>query len=439
MKLQRFKENNKNQKVILIFTIACVLLITGVFLYKTFASFQVIENEDMINGSISNPGDVYFAFYVDNKITKTIPQKGSGYVLDEKNSYCGVLGEKDESIKPILDEEYNLTIKGVTTTKTKCHLYFVKGIYILGKGIPFAFEGEDGLYEITHDEVNGTINDQGFQQTEYRYVGKNPNNYIKFNDEDWRIIGLVNVLTTNGTVEQRVKIVKNESIGAYSWDTTVNDGLRRGENKWYKADLMTLLNDYYYYSKVDQQCWVDEGNLKTKQISCSFDGVNGNIKGLQNVHNMIDENIIWTLGEKFATNITTPEAYQKERIVNNDDSKWPNETSKSSFHSIGLMYPSDYGYAYGNRDCTKNNPLGTQNNPQCYETNWFSVDKLYRQWFLTASIKDNFKVQSLSEGKYLYDGVDAYGASHVHPVLYLKPTVKIIDGSGISTDTYILE
>jgi len=29
--------------------------------------------------------------------------------------------------------------------------------------------------------------------TDYRYTGKNPDNYIKFNNETWRIIGVFNV------------------------------------------------------------------------------------------------------------------------------------------------------------------------------------------------------------------------------------------------------
>ena len=29
--------------------------------------------------------------------------------------------------------------------------------------------------------------------TDYRYIGANPNNYVKFNDELWRIIGVFDV------------------------------------------------------------------------------------------------------------------------------------------------------------------------------------------------------------------------------------------------------
>ena len=52
-----------------------------------------------------------------------------------------------------------------------------------------------------------------------RYQGKNPNNYIWFNDELWRIIGNVPVCLTSGcsTTENRVKIIRNDSIGAIKY------------------------------------------------------------------------------------------------------------------------------------------------------------------------------------------------------------------------------
>ena len=69
----------------------------------------------------------------------------------------------------------------------------------------------DGLYEVRHDDVSGTVDDLGFSQREYRYAGQNPDNYVNFNGELWRIIGLVNVLVPqedgSSKVEQRLKII----------------------------------------------------------------------------------------------------------------------------------------------------------------------------------------------------------------------------------------
>ncbi len=75
----------------------------------------------------------------------------------------------------------------------------------MGKGISLVSEG-DGLYIVKHDNLSGTVNDPGFQTTEYRFAGKAPDNYITFNDELWRIIGLVNVMVDDNLVSKELKL-----------------------------------------------------------------------------------------------------------------------------------------------------------------------------------------------------------------------------------------
>ena len=53
----------------------------------------------------------------------------------------------------------------------------------------------NGLYAVPHTSESL---EEAYRQTEYRYGGVNPNNYVHFNDETWRIIGLVNVKTKEG-------------------------------------------------------------------------------------------------------------------------------------------------------------------------------------------------------------------------------------------------
>ncbi len=125
MKLERFKKRNNKVIGVVLFTIICILLIGSVILYKTFASFEVNHHFNIINGTIEDTGDIYFAFYYDGNIHKDMPSKDSGYILDESKSYCGILGEKEESIKPSLDREtWTIAVTGVTTSRTKCNLYF---------------------------------------------------------------------------------------------------------------------------------------------------------------------------------------------------------------------------------------------------------------------------------------------------------------------------
>ena len=75
----------------------------------------------------------------------------------------------------------------------------------------------------------------------------------------WRIIGLVN--TPEG---QRVKIIKNESIGEYSYDSSSNKvNGSWGVNEWSEADVMKLLNPGYDLNKLESQ----NGEIQTEEYA----------------------------------------------------------------------------------------------------------------------------------------------------------------------------
>ena len=74
-------------------------------------------------------------------------------------------------------------------------------------------EEQKEMYVFNHSETYQTE-----ALTDYRYIGSNPNNYVIFNDEVWRIIGVFPVVNAKGETENRIKIVRNDYIGRYSWD-----------------------------------------------------------------------------------------------------------------------------------------------------------------------------------------------------------------------------
>jgi len=69
-----------------VFTICCVLLIVGVIFYQSFALFETFDNFNVINGNVRDPGDLYFAYYIDDQITLDMPSKDSGYSLSSKSN-----------------------------------------------------------------------------------------------------------------------------------------------------------------------------------------------------------------------------------------------------------------------------------------------------------------------------------------------------------------
>ncbi len=408
MKLKKFKQKDNKRIWIIVFTIMCILLVSGVILYRTFAIFEVKKNQNIIKGTVQDPGNLYFAFFKDNEIQKDIPKKDEGYVLDEESSYCGINGSNEDNIKVTLTEDYVIQVHGVTTSRTKCNLYFVKGKFIQGKGIPIVEEG-DGLYEVIHNHDETTNLDIEWQKNEYRYAGINSKNYVWFNDELWRIIGLVNVKTKNDIVEQRLKIIKNnQNDGEQVWDAN-------NQNDWTKATLQYYLNTEYYSNQLKDS-----------------------------VKSMISEDIIWNIGgikwDDYQSSFVN-QWYEKERekfAYNNQPYEWDN--SNLEFHSIGLMYPSDYGYAVGGENrssCLKREFI--YYNEDCYKDDWlFFKDNSgtsHYQWTISPyGTFYNGAFSVVSDGSIGYNAVTK--TAYVRPTIYLKTNVKIINDEQDGSEEY---
>ena len=103
--------------------------------------------------------------------------------------------------------------------------------------------------------------------TDYRYIGSSPNNYITFNDEVWRIIGVF---------DGRIKIMKQDSLGNMSRDYnhsgasfyTFERGTMVYTNRptnWSGYVGLAYPSDYIYTfaNGVDETCFSNGGNCYT--------------------------------------------------------------------------------------------------------------------------------------------------------------------------------
>ena len=251
-------------------------------------------------------------------------------------------------------------------------------VEIAGKQIRVA-TCKDGLYKVSHNDLEEL--GQEWNKEEYRYAGTNPNNYVRFNNEIWRIIGLVNVKVKDN-IEQRVKIVRTDGIGnqkdfgSYAWDRASED--TSYTNNWTKSKLKDMLNGIYYESGTGE-CWTGELGTTSYQSTCDFTGEGDQVKGLNEVaQNMIDKEVIWNTGAYDEPNITVNQFYEKERGTESSDNnrnpaEWSSETDVGEKHNgIGLIYPSDFGYA------TNGGSIGRET---CFAKdlyNWYSEDGNYK-------------------------------------------------------------
>ena len=239
-----------------------------------------------------------------------------------------------------------------------------------------------------------------------RYMGANPNNYVRFNNKLWRIIGVFDVASTyGGPTEKRLKIIRNDSIGNMEWDSgNVND--------WTQASLQEYLNGDYYNS---------------------IDSVSQNLIG----------DTYWNLGGTAsytsASNGLPSHFYGYERgttVYSGRPTYWVGK--------IGLMYPSDYGYATSGGSTT--------NRASCLAKemyNWDSSsysdcknnDYLYNssyRWTITPDSSDSGGVFRVYTAGYVGNSSAYSSGISVSPVLYLKSTVQITGGEGTSENPFTL-
>ena len=288
----------------------------------------------------------------------------------------------------------------------------------------------DGLMKVSQPATGQTP-----AQTEYRYSGSNVKNYVTFNGEPWRIIGVFSVDDGTGNYEQRVKIMRNDSIGDYSWDSsasTVNGGY--GINEWSQADLKTELNTTYY-NRTSGTCYNGDSNAST---ACDFSST-----GLtETARNMIDD-AKWYTSSYSPEDATSSTAYTAERASTTTqcgsfsslDCSGESVTRTTNWTGkIALAYPSDYGYA--SSGCyTGTQTLYEYNDSTCKNSNWMFNG--FYQWLLsTHSNYARYAQYATSNGRVTY--YFAYYTSAVRPVTYLKSNIVITGGSGTSSDPYTL-
>ncbi len=447
MKLEKYVDKNvKRRKIVLISLGVVVLISVSFLLYKTFASFTESAEFPIMNGKVDYFGnsDVYFVFYKGDKELEEMPQKDNPEKLEFDYASC------DNGASIIWDkEEWAPLVKGLNSVKTKCSLYFkeydpdiaVNYITELAKIDPtnLAYDGKEILGEL------------GTEDNNLRYIGVNSNNYIDIGDRDingnpilWRIIGVMNNITNldnGGQQESLVKIIRSVSIGSYSWDSSaegINNGY--GVNEWSEADLMKLLNppiyntipsigNSLYWFHTNGNCYNGLNEINTP---CDFTS-----SGISEEAKEKIAKVRWntgTIGEKYdLNNITSKKIYEGERSIysgkelcKNTEGNWCNDTVPRTTTwdgYIGLMYPSDYGYAVGGdiRTTCLGKGINEYSNYNCSKNDWLTTNN--NSWTITPT-PDNYTLCFNGSSASFYNFPCGL-ANEVWPVAYLKSSIKI--------------
>ena len=260
-----------------------------------------------------------------------------------------------------------------------------------------------------------------------RYYGANPNNYVSFNNELWRIIGVFG---------NNVKLVRSEKLGELSWDSSassVNNG--RGVNEWSQSDLKNYLNTMYY-GGTSVTCY--NGQNK-KEVTCPTGTIDETSKALIDNH-------IWNTGAiEYNTRTDTLAFYSAERGTVNGKictgGGYCNDTVKRTTTWTGyvaLPYVTDWAYASSESVCETNMQKQDSSNAYiCKNNNW--MQRSSYTWYLSPAAYGSFASDAwvVSDVGVAYNDRAAYSFA-VAPSIYLKSNVLIESGTGTSSNPYIL-
>ena len=286
---------------------------------------------------------------------------------------------------------------------------------------------------------------------DYRYKGANVNNYVWFNNDMYRIIGVFDDYTHGVTDEYLVKLISANVINDFSWgiySTTANisSGTYSSyKNDWtgtdtgVRANLNTLLNEYFY----------TKNNTSSTYGTCinwTFGGYTSNYYKTKDCSNIIGyginstsksyiQEVKWHLKGKSSNAFSKQDFYTCERSGTTTITDCASGNSGgydiSTTDYIGLMYASDFLYAsgyYSSADTTKANTGYPMNQ------NW-----LYKglEWTITPKSDTNNNAFVVGANGILLQNPTVYGFS-VRPTFYLKSSVYINGGDGSFDNPYIL-
>ena len=472
MEFETLKRSHLKRNIII--GVVVVAIISAIVLNFTLAKYRNTQSIPLVNGTVHySASDLQIiAITVDGEEVDTLPD--GNYTLTDQ-SYCEIDGERAELTLSYDSETKAFSVTPFTTRGTKCYLDFTSppssNVQILAtingsasstfpskssnytpesisctNGAEAKFDYVDWAVEV--DNVENTTCTVNFEENigesfasyltskacsttptsddaakdclvnenGYRYEGSNPNNYVLFNDELWRIIGVFSVSTQSNGTQNLVKLIRNETLDGLAWHGS-------NTNDWSAATLQSQLNNGYY-NATDSTCNVYSTSV-TKDCYFSETGLGSTAR------NMV-ESVVWNLGGTSSTRATVATFYNAERgtaVYSGRPTTW---TGK-----VGLMYASDYGYAVLASSCARTTNLGSYNSTACAGNNWLKTGSY--QWTMTPKSSAGTYVFPVYSGGNLFDIGSANHGYGVRPSIYLKSNIAVMGGDGSIDFPYVIQ
>ncbi len=352
-------------------------LVTGVFAFS---------NNEWTTGSSTLISGKYYHF--------NFRPKENGYY---EICYSLSIGSTDNSAGLVFKESIKSGFSAKTTeAQQKCYDFgYLSTNDVIGLYFKVGTEISTFSFSLKKENVISTV-DAG-----YRYKGSDPNNYVWFNNEYWRIIGVFDENTHGQLGKNMVKIVRESPLSRSTYDLYTK-----------RKILLNLLNDAYYNAE-------DGTNSGSCYVTTNIQGnCDYTKKGIQSDYRDMVANVTWYLGKPSSSSANAEQYYKYERGLIG--------TAKSDVGYIGLIYSSDYGFGSLNTACGRSTLIdsGTYT---CTRKNW-----LY--------FGDDFYVISgdeISSGIHV-PGTISTNPECVYPSLYLVSSTFLISGNGSMDNPFII-
>ena len=248
--------------------------------------------------------------------------------------------------------------------------------------------GENNIYYHDSSLTNGA------EDNSYRYAGttEDVKNYICLgsseatcpDDNLYRIIGVFGDNNHEIKDQQLVKVIKNTSYGTLVWNTVDTS------NEWANTSLNETLNTTF----------------KTEKLTGFEDKI---------------AEATWKVSGSSNCYATAKTVYTAE-ITN---------ATKTHTAQIGLMYPSDYGFATTQDYWTTNL---VNYNSAAKNTDWLFLGS--DEWLLSPDSSNSLGAWGVTSNGQVYSSFAVNNTFAVRPSFYLASSVKYASGDGTSSSPY---
>lgn len=370
------------------------------------------------------------------------------------NLYIWIDGESGNNPSSMMNKGFDFS---VIITGSNSSLQYITATKLI-EGLDDGTTGDSGsgVYKVSHAAIasSSSATGEAIEETvDYRFYGASPNNFVCLDASsdgscaDRSLFRIIGSMRDDIDGVRKIKVIKASNLqddtGVVGWSfdygpTTYSDG-NHHSNIWARttsgnysdsltsgSELMRLFNSGAWWNST---VGVYYNNSTTgTNIDFSNSGLTEKARGFISKSR-------YYLGGYNNNTPSTDIMYGYERGTGRFN------TSEQALYwdgYVGLMYPSDYGYAAG-ENCYKNTTLYAYEEA-CMNSDWLWPQNVNHEWQITPdSSKATTEFNINMKGFVNRNGYGLNSNTNIaRPVFYLSGETAIISGNGTKEAPYVV-